>query len=38
MICVTKGGLPIIYDDLDDNPETITIKTNKFYAYALIYK
>lgn len=38
MICVTKGGKPIIYTDLDNNPETITIKTNKFYAYVLIYK
>lgn len=38
MICVTKGGKPIIYSDLDSSPETITIKTNNFYAYALIYK
>lgn len=38
MICVTKGGKPIIYNDLDSNSGTITIKTNKFYAYALIYK
>lgn len=38
MICVIKGGQPIIYNDLDSNPETITIKTNNFYAYALIYK
>lgn len=38
MICVTKGGQPIIYKDLDNNPATITIKTNKFYAYALIYR
>ena len=38
MICVTKGGQPILYNDLDSDPETITIKTNKFYAYALIYK
>ena len=38
MICVTKGGLPIIYEDLDNNPETITVRTNKFYAYALVYK
>lgn len=38
MICVTKGGKPIIYNDLDSNPGTITIRTNKFYAYALIYK
>ena len=38
MICVTKGGQPIVYNDTDSNPETITIKTNRFYAYALIYK
>lgn len=38
MICVTKGGLPIVYNDIDTNPETITVKTNKFYAYALIYR
>ncbi|MBD5395675.1 MAG: BspA family leucine-rich repeat surface protein [Lachnospiraceae bacterium] len=38
MICVTKNGLPIVYKDLDKNPETITVRTNKFYAYALIYK
>lgn len=38
MICVTKNGVPVIYDDLDDDPRTITVRTNKFYAYALIYK
>lgn len=38
MICVTKGGQPFILDDLDKNSETITFKTNKFYAFALIYK
>ncbi|MDE5695818.1 MAG: leucine-rich repeat domain-containing protein, partial [Lachnospiraceae bacterium] len=38
MICVTKGGKPIVYDDLDSDPKTITIETDKFYAYALIYK
>ncbi len=38
MICVTENGQPIVYNDLDNNPGTITIKTNKFYAYALIYK
>ena len=38
MICVTEGGQPIVYDDLDSDPGTITIKTDKFYAYALIYK
>lgn len=38
MICVTQGGRPAIYSDLDSDPETITIKTDKFHAYALIYK
>lgn len=38
MICVTKDGLPIIYEDLDNNSETITVRSNKFYAYALIYR
>ena len=38
MICVTKGGQPFVYNDLDSDPETITIKTNRFYAYALIYR
>ena len=38
MICVTEGGLPIIYEDTDTDPETVTIKTDKFYAYALVYR
>ncbi len=38
MICVTEGGLPVMYDDLDTDPETVTIKTDKFYAYALVYR
>lgn len=38
MICVTKGGLPVVYDDLDSDPKTITIETDTFHAYALIYK
>ena len=38
MICVTKGGLPIVYEDLDSDPKTITIETDKFHAYALVYK
>lgn len=38
MICVTKGGQPVILEDLDKNPATITFRTNKFYAFALIYK
>lgn len=38
MICVTKGGQPFVYNDLDSDPTTITIETNKFYAYALIYR
>ena len=27
-----------MYDDLDTDPETVTIKTDKFYAYALVYR
>lgn len=38
MICVTKGGQPFLFEDLDSNPGTITIETDKFHAYALIYK
>ncbi len=38
MICVTTGGLPIVLQDLDNNPATITIKTDKFYAFALVFK
>ena len=38
MICVTEDGQPTVYNDSDSDPETITIKTNKFYADALIYK
>lgn len=38
MICVTKGGQPIILEDLDKVPETITFRINRFYAFALIYK
>ncbi len=28
----------LILKDLDVNPKTITIKTDKFYAFALVYK
>lgn len=38
MICVTKGGIPVILDDLDANPNTITFETDTYYAFALIYK
>lgn len=38
MICVTKDGQPVILNDLDKNPDTVTVRTNKFYAFALIYK
>ena len=38
MICVTKGGKPVVLKDLDSNPNTVTVKTNKFYAFALVYK
>ncbi len=38
MICVSQNGQPVILKDLDTKPTTITIKTNKFYAFALVYK
>ncbi len=38
LICVTTNGQPVILKDLDGNPDTITVKTNKFYAFALVYK
>jgi len=38
MICVTENGAPYVLNDLDNNPNTITFSTNKFYAFALIYK
>ena len=38
LICVTTNGQPVVLKDLDLNPETITVKTNKFYAFALVYK
>lgn len=38
MIGVTKNGVPTIYQDEDKDPDTITITTNHFYAYALCYK
>ncbi|WP_051688663.1 hypothetical protein [Butyrivibrio sp. AE2032] len=38
MICVTTGGQPIVLKDLDTNPNTITIKTDKFYAFALVFR
>ncbi len=38
MVCVSKNGEVVILDDLDTAAETITFLTNKFYAFALIYK
>ncbi|MCM1047572.1 MAG: leucine-rich repeat domain-containing protein [Clostridiales bacterium] len=38
MLCVTEGGIVVILDDLDPDPNTITIRTDKFHAFALIYK
>lgn len=38
MIGVTKNGIPTVYQDEDKNPDTVTITTNHFYAYALCYK
>ncbi len=38
MICVSKDGQPIVLDDLDLNPDTITFETDSYYAFALVYK
>ena len=38
MICVTEKGLPVILNDVDTNPETITFETDTYYAFALVYK
>lgn len=38
MICVTQNGQPIILDDLDSDPNTITFETDTYYAFALVYK
>ena len=38
MICVTEKGVPVILKDQDKDSATITITTDKFYAFALAYK
>lgn len=38
MICVTEDGVPVILNDLDSDPATITFETDTYYAYALVYK
>lgn len=38
MICVTEKGVPVILKNQDKDPATITIITDKFYAFALAYK
>lgn len=38
MICVTEKGRPILLEDLDTNPGTITFETDTYYAFALIYR
>lgn len=38
MICVTENGIPVVLEDLDKSAETITFKTNTYYAFALVYK
>lgn len=38
MICVTQKGLPVVLNDLDTDPNTITFETDTYYAFALVYK
>jgi len=37
MIGVSKNGVATVYKDEDSDPNTITITTNSFYAFALCY-
>ena len=37
MICITENGIPIVLNDMDQTPNTITIETNHFYAFTLVY-
>ncbi len=38
MVCVSKNGEISILEDLDMDADTITFLTNKYYAFALVYK
>lgn len=38
MICVSQNGIPYIFEDKDKDPKTVTFSTDKFYAFALVYK
>ena len=38
MSCVTKDGYSFLLEDLDQDANTITFKTDRFYAFALYYK
>lgn len=38
MICVSQNGIPYIFEDQDKDPKTVTFSTDKFYAFALVYK
>lgn len=38
LVCIGKDGESYIYKDLDKDNNTITIETNQFYAYTLLYK
>ena len=38
MVCVTQNVIPIIFNDQDKNPDTVTFSTDKFYAFALVYR
>lgn len=37
MIGVLKNGMPYVLEDIDADEKTITIMTNHFYAFALVY-
>ena len=38
MSCVTENGMSFLLEDIDNDPNTITFRTDRFYAFALYYR
>ncbi len=36
-LCISEDGKPFLFENASENADEITITTNRFYAYALIY-
>lgn len=37
ILCLDKNGNPVVFEDMDTDPNTITISANVFGIYALVY-